>query len=394
MHPVRDARIRVTRAPNCVLVDGAPVHYTATNVLREFADVFQPEATVRAMMAKPSWPGAAYAVGARTVDALDAHLPTQVLRDGVVHQVLAPGDVRDVAEAHALFGSDVELRQFDRPMTEREVLKAWDDKGRATRAEGTEAHRAIEEHLLAPRGAPRGAAGVAQAFLDEWMAPLGGRVAACEWTIFDEAASVLATIDAVVRFPDGRVALIDWKNWNKSSDASYRRLYAPLGHIPDTGIARAALQLGLYAAILQRRYGMRVCGLYVVNVSDGGFSDLPYLEDEAVFLLEHCASRLASRPDAEPRCARDGLLALQPVRCEDGRVRSARAAQAAGLRYANDAELAAQSEALMAQHFRESAKERLARGRLAKAVDFETLVPPQGVPSVALNYSNFAGRYF
>lgn len=407
MH-VRDGRVEVRAQPRCVLVDNRPLHFAATNLVKEFGDEFDARATVRRMRVNGAWPALGYAVNAREVDRLEDDRPTQVVRDGRVQQVFAPGELGDVETARRLFGASATFVHFDRAMTEGEVLRMWDDKARKSRREGIEAHRRIEEHLLARMQHPdRDVAELpdadapearVEAFLRTWIEPLRARVVASEWCIFDEVASVVATIDAVVRYPNGALGLIDWKHTANIASrlTGPRRLAPPLAHLPDCDVVRYALQLAIYARILERRYGMRVCSLLLVNTRDDGFfTDLPYLEDEAEYLLEHSASKLRSRGAEEPRCASDGLLAIEPVRCDDGEVRSRHVAQASGCRWQPAPGLVEASRSALQTSFKPSAHEqRLVRKLTERSVDWEVLVPPQGMPRVAPNFANFCTRYF
>lgn len=109
----------------------------------------------------------------------------------------------------------VDLVQFRRAMTTPEVLRMWDNKARVARTEGVEAHRQIEMHFTTPGGGPvptGSPPAVAQAFVDMHLASWGAKIVASEYYVFDEASSVVATIDAVVQFPSGAFGLIDWKH--------------------------------------------------------------------------------------------------------------------------------------------------------------------------------------
>jgi hypothetical protein len=402
MH-ARDARVVVQARPRCVLVDGRPLFHAATTLIKAFGDEFDAAATVKRMRTVGPWPSLGYAVRSREVVEIDSAWSTQVVQGDRVLHVIAPGEVVDAATARALFGEDVRLLHYERAMTEREVLAQWDAKARAARDQGIEAHRRIEEHLLgkSPPVAPTPHATpetVAQAFLDAHIAPLGGRVVATEWCIFDEAASVVATVDAVVRFPSGALGLIDWKHTSGLATrmTSSRRLKPPFTHLPDCDVVRYCIQLAIYARIIERNYGMRVCSLVLVNTrsDDAFFTDLPYLEEEAELLLEQCAARVRCRPDAEPRCVSDGRLAIDPVRCEDGAIRSRRVAQASGFRY-GACELAASAAATLQHAINPSPREKAMRATLdRRSVDWEVLMPPQGVPRVQINFANFHDRYF
>lgn len=396
MH-ARDARVCMKERPRCVLVDERPMHFAATQLVKRFAEEFDPQATVERMCASATWPGVGYAVGARPVDdgALDARLPVQVVREGRVQHIAQPGELTDVGTASALFGADVQLVQYERAMTKREVLSKWDAKADVARTTGIAAHERIDSWFRdAPSGVQDGTPeAVAARFVREHLVPLGAEMVATEWCIFDEDASVVASVDAVARFGDGTLALVDWKHTVGlgTRTSGVRRLEPPLAHLPDCDVVRYALQLAIYAQIVERHYGCEVRCLALVNThpDDPYFTDLPYLRNEARFLLEHCASLLSSRPPLEPACASDGKLALDPVRCEDGSVRSRKVAQASGMRYRAHADLAATARQLHEEHFRPTRREQMLLGVLRRAVAWEDLFPQGGVQRLAPGFQNF-----
>ena len=399
MHP-RDGRVRMLARPRCVLVDERPLHFAATQLVKEFAEEFDAKATIRKMMSGPSWPTLGYAVGARKAvgasEDLDPSLPTQVVREGKVQQVLPAG----VEASSHLYGEDASRIQFERAMTEAEILSSWDAKGDKARTAGIAAHERIEAcfaSCFASRfpskeaPSPLTPEGMAYSFAQEHLSPLGGEVVATEWCIFDEDASVVASVDAVARFQDGSVGLIDWKHTVGlgSRTSSPRRLLPPLSHLPDCDVVRYALQLSVYARIVERKYGWTIRCLCLVNThtDDDFFTDLPYLRNEAEFLLEHCHSKMQSRPDAEPKCAVDGVLAMDPVRCADGQVRCKKYAHAMGQRYRMH--MWDEARRKLKDAFRPTRREQVLVGALRRGVDWDAVFPLKGVQALSLDFRNF-----
>ena len=104
---------------------------------------------------------------------------------------------------------------------------------------------------------------------------------------------------------------------------------------------------------------------------------------------------LAPHGNGRLACASDGLLALDPVRCEDGKVRSRHVAQASGLRWQPAPALAAEARAALEEAFVPSAAEtRLVRRLKRRCVEWEVLLPADGIAHVALNFANFCDKYF
>ena len=411
----RDARVCIMQRPRCVLVDGAPLHFAATSLSSKYVDPFDAKATVAHMIERGPWPAAGYAIAPTEVPsdgALDLTRPTQVLRaaDGIAVHVAQKGVSAETL--HLLFGDDLRFVQFQRAMTAPEVLSHWETKADDARVTGISAHARIEEWLkremltdtspnltpTQPPGPDTPEAAVAE-FMRTQLAPLGARIVATEWCVFDETASVVATIDAIARFPDGTYALIDWKHTRALRDrfCAPRRMRAPLAHLPDCDVVRYTLQLSVYAQILARQYAMAVTCLVLVNThaTDKTWTDVPYLRDEASLLLEEHATDVRARAaGVEPVCAVDNRLALDPVRCTDGKVRCRRKAQAAGMRYRVDPDLAARARETLDGARTASTRERVLTRVLERAVDWEKLMPPGGVQTLNPGFGNFLKAYW
>jgi len=226
-------------------------------------------------------------------------------------------------------------------------------------------------------------------------------VVATEWVIFDEEASVLASLDLVVSFPDGSLGIVEWKHSSKLADRtlSDERMGGPLAHLHDCDMAKHALQLGLYARILERKYRALVSTLVVVNTHAGSrfFTEVPYLKAECDFLLERARCVVEQRRlcDEGPLCAEDGHLALDPVVCEDGKVRCKKVANGMRIRYRKRKALTDEAERCLEKAFSPSGRLVAAEARLASAAKgWESVFPARGCPSVRLHFSNWRESFF
>ena len=152
-------------------------------------------------------------------------------------------------------------------MTREEIKKAWDDKRDTAAAAGTKLHYDIEcfyNNLVVDNSSIE-----YKYFMDFYknfscLVPYR-----TEWIIFHEELRFAGSIDMVFRNEDGSVDIYDWKRvkdivkiskWNKWSKSDV------VGYLPDTNYWHYALQLNIYKAILIKKYGMNVKGLYLVSL--------------------------------------------------------------------------------------------------------------------------------
>ena len=94
-----------------------------------------------------------------------------------------------------------------------------------------------------------------------------------EWTVFDEDLKLSGSIDMVFQRldndgnPTDTLEIYDWKRCRDISKTSGFGKFAHtecISHLPDTNYWHYCLQLNIYKAILERRYGKKVDGLYLV----------------------------------------------------------------------------------------------------------------------------------
>lgn len=88
-----------------------------------------------------------------------------------------------------------------------------------------------------------------------------------EWLIFDEENKITGSIDMVFR--DGDVLdIYDWKRCksiDKVKNSNFLQSES-LNHLPDSNYWHYSLQLNIYKNILERKYGMKVRDLYLVQL--------------------------------------------------------------------------------------------------------------------------------
>lgn len=89
-----------------------------------------------------------------------------------------------------------------------------------------------------------------------------------EWTVYHEELKVSGSIDMVFRDTrDGVFYIYDWK---RSKEIKYDDLFCDyavsgaLAGVPNLNFWHYSLQLGIYRAILEEKYGLRVGGMFLI----------------------------------------------------------------------------------------------------------------------------------
>lgn len=101
-----------------------------------------------------------------------------------------------------------------------------------------------------------------------------------EWRIYDEDLRIAGTIDCLLRSPEGKFVLMDWKRSEKIGREEYGNFipmttnpfpYAigkgALSHMSDTPFTKYILQQNLYSHILRSRYDIEVEEMYLAVLS-------------------------------------------------------------------------------------------------------------------------------
>ena len=97
------------------------------------------------------------------------------------------------------------------------------------------------------------------------------RLYRAEWTIYDDRVMVAGQIDAVFVDDSGALHMLDWKRVRhpllpRSGEAFRRYGLCSCQHLLDNHFNHYALQQNLYAAILRRRYAVRLSSMALVQI--------------------------------------------------------------------------------------------------------------------------------
>lgn len=153
-------------------------------------------------------------------------------------------------------------------MTKQAIMAAWRTNGREASAAGTALHENIERFYNGEEVSARAKAAPDYKLFErfheanEHLAPYR-----TEWMIWDADLRLAGSIDMTFDNGDGTLSIYDWKRckdvranspWNKFSKTEC------IEHIPDTNYWHYALQLNVYAALLEKNYGQKIKDLKLV----------------------------------------------------------------------------------------------------------------------------------
>eukprot|EP00965_Chrysotila_dentata_P254329 6211836-Pleurochrysis_carterae.AAC.1 len=218
--------------------------------------------------------------------------------------------------------------------TPDEVVSFWESTAREAASEGTVAHRQMELFLNS-RKCDLNNSGIHNGirFLHTVMIPRKAKIFRTEWNIYSREAHIAGSVDAVFRKEDGHLIIVDFKRSEKLEEHmrafdERSRMKSPLSHIPDCDGGQYALQLSLYATILERHYGYTVDELFVCSLhpTKAYNAKLPFLRDEAMFLLDarknwfHKWTEASSAASSSHVCCRSKRIPQTPWRLSDGRL--------------------------------------------------------------------------
>ena len=114
-----------------------------------------------------------------------------------------------------------------------------------------------------------------------------------EWMIYDKELRLAGSIDMIFENEKGNLEIYDWKRCKEIKDNNSWEWATTecIGHLPNSNYWHYSLQLNTYKAILEKKYGRKVDGLYLVCLhpwnSNKSFMriKIPHLKEEMVNLF-------------------------------------------------------------------------------------------------------------
>lgn len=166
--------------------------------------------------------------------------------------------------------------------TREEIKTEWEETGNLARDEGTKMHHNIEcfYNGVAVDEASRNTTEYKyfQDFVKDYSHLTAFRT---EWMIYDEELKLAGSIDMVFQTPEGTLEIYDWKRAKeiKRYNPFQNGITECVEHLPDCNFYHYSLQLNTYKAILERNYGVKINGLYLIclhpNNENGSYIRIP-----------------------------------------------------------------------------------------------------------------------
>lgn len=148
-----------------------------------------------------------------------------------------------------------------------EIKTEWEETGRIAREEGTKMHYNIECFYNGVNVDEVGKNTPEFKFFEEFakdyshLSPFR-----TEWMIYDEELKFAGSVDMVFQTPNGTLEIYDWKRAKEIKMSNYfqKGITPCVRHLPDCNFYHYSLQLNTYKAILERNYGVKIDGLYLI----------------------------------------------------------------------------------------------------------------------------------
>jgi len=147
-----------------------------------------------------------------------------------------------------------------------------------------------------------------------WRRTAGARLVPIrtEWSVFSTEHDIAGQIDALFRCADsGRFVLVDWKRVDpmpKETDPRWpRRGRPPLEDLPDTKFWHYALQVNIYAHLLERFYKVPVAEMRLVQIHPNLCPEPGFVEHPVARMPAELLERVLAMPIARAEKARDLL---------------------------------------------------------------------------------------
>ena len=149
-------------------------------------------------------------------------------------------------------------------MTKQEIKNLWNENGRKAASAGTKMHYDIEcfyNNMEVDNPSIE-----YEYFLRFHKQNNNLEAYRTEWMVYDKELRFAGSIDMVFENPDGSLEIYDWKRCKeiKKENKWQSATTECISHLPDTNFWHYSLQLNTYKALLEKNYGKKVKGLYLI----------------------------------------------------------------------------------------------------------------------------------
>lgn len=150
-------------------------------------------------------------------------------------------------------------------MTREQIKELWNKNGKEASGSGTNMHNDIENFYNSIEVENDSVEfSYFKQFYNDYSHLKPYRT---EWMVYYEELKLSGSIDMVFENPDGTIQIYDWKRSKGIEHEAFGNKCAKtkcINHLPDSNFWHYSLQLNIYRAILEEKYGKKVTGLYLI----------------------------------------------------------------------------------------------------------------------------------
>lgn len=173
-----------------------------------------------------------------------------------------------------------------------EIFDIWSERNRIAIEKGVILHQDIENYL---NKIPIENNSIEFEYFKKFLSENKMNVYRTEWKIFDETLKLAGTIDMCSRNNNGDICIYDWK---RSKSIIRKKKYPTFSNLPElyhmenTNFNHYSLQLNLYKYILEKKYNVKVSGMFLVCLhpenknNDYLLYNVPFLKKEMISLIK------------------------------------------------------------------------------------------------------------
>jgi len=153
--------------------------------------------------------------------------------------------------------------------TKEEIKQGWEDNGKEASQAGTKMHFDIECFYNKVDVDEIGKNSIEYKYFEEFNNDYGNDIFKpyrTEWMIYDKELKFAGSVDMLFQNSDGTLEIYDWK---RSKEIKYENRWQSgitkcVQHLPDCNYWHYSLQLNTYKALLEKNYGVKIRGMYLV----------------------------------------------------------------------------------------------------------------------------------
>lgn len=333
----QDEHIKFDEGPHVYYVDGIPTTRSVTGLVHKFCEEFDADDAIRGMRCSRRWPRQEYSTRdmKKRKRAVDECIDTMCMEDTQAIQYLQAAR-ESVDDDETFFQNVQKLNKLSTRAPaavatlvseiaddDDVILQKWDDNRDDAANRGTWMHLQCEMWLN--RDECHTDSHEMRLFFEYCrtrLAPLHVRAFRTEPEVHAWDLDLAGSIDFVGVFEDGpnkgKYMIVDWKRSkdlrNKSRHFKGITMAPPLDEIPDSAKWHYALQLNLYAFILERYYGLEVAKLEVAcfhpdNEDVPYFFEVPRMREVTAcviaFQQQDCMAKICDRAERRLRAAKN-----------------------------------------------------------------------------------------